>query len=247
MIARILYLFLLYIACLPLRAEHEEFLVNLPEAIKETSARKPVTEFFDKVYQAIDIKPTYVHLPARRGFLNLRQHKIHAEGYRAQEVGQREFGDLYRINIPLASVRIGIFCLNKTSCTISADQTYAIQRSFEHGQAICEQLAITCKYEQSQGAITKLLYRNVVDAVISPYPAYESYLCRSRHPVAYFKELSDYAFTIYHYTNLRDDEMRRRLEDALGKSLNESPSPFAVFYADPSLAVCGKIIKEVIS
>ncbi|MCW8091912.1 hypothetical protein [Alteromonas sp. ASW11-130] len=236
--------YILFLIGAPFKLQGAEYFINLPEPIESTSANKKIIDFFNSVYAEVDIQPIYIYSPAKRGFTNLHRKKIQAEGYRAGYIGETNVGVEYRIDVPLARVKVGVFCIYKYRCTIQRGQNYAIQASFQQGQEICRALDIKCQFVKGDRALAKLLERNMVDAVISPFPAYESYLCRTKQKTLFYKALPAHSFTIHHYTNLKSAALRQKITQAIVGRLRLPISPFRDFSSEPNLERCAKLVKS---
>ncbi len=230
--------------CITLCARANNFVINLPSPIENEDYSDQVKSFFTDVYIKLNIAPSFVFFSAERGFSLLEQNQIQAEGYRASYIGDLQ-GQPYKIDTPLATVKVGVFCAVKESCIIRPNRTYAIQTGFSLGKVICNLLDIQCKYERTPKGIAKLLDMGMVDAVITPYPAYSKYLCLSKLDTFYFHRLSEFNFSIYHYTNISDVQLRNVLENSLVENVQKYSSLFVRYHENPSLEHCDKMLFDV--
>lgn len=230
---------LLVLAIASFGSKANDFIVNLPKPIENENFSNEVKVFFRESYQAIGITPQFIFTSADRGFMSMKKNQIQAEGYRANLIGDN-LGNKYKLDTPLSKVKVAIFCVEKSNCNIQADYRYAIQYGFNYGKLVCEALKIRCGYAESPISIAKMLDTGLVNGVISPYPAYEKYLCLSQFEDIYFKNLQDYSFTIYHFTNILDADLRKKLNNSLKNSLTKYANVFARFDSEPTLNMCNK-------
>lgn len=97
------------LGCAYVCATPEDFLINLPTRLEHTEQGTKVQAFFTDVYADIGITPSFIFTTVERGFRSLKAGLIQAEGYRAEEIG-RELGEKFRVAVPLATVKVAIFC-----------------------------------------------------------------------------------------------------------------------------------------
>lgn len=219
----------------------EEFIINLPAPVKASSFSNEVQQFFIDVYEPVGIFPEFVFIPADRSFKLIRKGLIHAEGYRTSFVGD-PLGREIRLETPIFKIKVGLFCSSANKCRINPEQVYAIQSGFNYGLEICQNLAITCKQVADPGGLAKLLDTGLADAAISPYPAYDKYLCLSKHNQFFYRELEGLDFNIYHYTTISDERKRQALMASLDIQLKRHQNLFERFVREPDLSHCQKQI-----
>lgn len=219
----------------------EEFIINLPAPVEASSFSKGLKQFFIDVYEPISILPEFVFIPADRSFKLIKKGVIHAEGYRTSFVGDK-LGREIRLETPIFKIKVGLFCLSANKCRVNPEQVYAIQSGFKYGLEICHKLAITCKQVADPGGLAKLLDTGLADAVISPYPAYDKYLCLSKHNQFFYRELEGLDFNIYHYTTISDETKRQALIASLDIQLTRHQKLFDRFVRQPDLSHCQKQI-----
>ena len=232
------------LGCTYLCAAPEEFLINLPRPLEHTQQGTKVQAFFSDVYANIGITPAFIFATVERGFQSLKVGSIQAEGYRAEEIG-RELDEEFKVPVPLATVKVAIFCIKKQHCKPNPESHFAIQSGFGYGKLICENLGLTCQYAPNALSIARMLDQGLIDAVISPYPAYKSYLCQANANVFYVKPLPEFYFDIFHFTRITDEDAKLKLKQALQRKLAEDKALFAEYYQSPNLKVCKKRLQEI--
>ncbi|WP_111976892.1 hypothetical protein [Algibacillus agarilyticus] len=228
-------------------ANHKvDFVINIPEAIEDTKTSKELQFFYNAVYDELNIEPTYLFIPAKRGFKYFKNNTIQAEAFRTEAVGDLNVLAT-QIKPAIAKVAVALFCIKPKYCTINKGFVYGMPSGFEKGKIICARLGINCEYINQTAKLSKMLDLNIVDAVLSPYPAYKKLLCSTEQNDFYFNRLKDSSFGIYHYINTEDRTFIQNLEQSLKKHLAKGTLNLQQFTGVPNLEKCNKTLHSILT
>jgi hypothetical protein len=194
------------------------FTINVTEVIGNTQ-QKNTLRLFQRLYQNLNISPTLVHFPSKRGLAMVNSGEIDAEAYRFASVGLR-YENLIRVEEPIGVGNTGFFCVQAMECDVSEEQRVAMLVGFERAKDICEQFSLRCEYVSSAKALVKLLDKGLVQSILATTLEGKQIICQGSQDAYFFKLEASLVRYGYHFIHRKHIGLAPKLAENL-RSMRE--------------------------
>ncbi|MGY0584982.1 MAG: hypothetical protein ACW7DY_04860 [Paraglaciecola chathamensis] len=192
---------------------HDLFTINVTEAAGPVP-QKSTLRLFKRLYENLDIDPTLVYLPSKRGLAMVNTGEIDAEAYRFASVGQR-YANLIRVEEPIGVGNTGFFCVQIAQCDLSKKPKIAMLVGFERAKDICTQFALSCEYVSSAKALVKLLDKGLVQSILATTLEGKQIICQASQDTYFFKLEASLVRYGYHFIHRKHHALAPKLAENL--------------------------------
>ncbi|QHJ11200.1 hypothetical protein FX988_01428 [Paraglaciecola mesophila] len=192
---------------------HQLFTINVTEAAGPVP-QKSTLRLFKRLYENLDIDPSLVYLPSKRGLAMVNSGEIDAEAYRFASVGQR-YANLIRVEEPIGVGNTGFFCVQLTECDLSKKQKIAMLVGFERAKDICTQFALSCEYVASAKSLGKLLDQGLVQSILATTLEGKQIICQAGKDTYFFKLEASLVRYGYHFIHRKHHALAPKLAENL--------------------------------
>ena len=225
-------------------AGNSDYIINIPESLKNSTDNADVQFILNQAYGNLGITPRYVYLPTPRSKRYLESGEIQAEAFRTKEVGDT-FNGATQIAIEFAKIRVAVICIQPKLCEVDSILHYALFSGFERGISICDELDIQCEFVNSATALAKMLDTQIVDAIIITPAGMAEILCQCAATDLYYRFISEVEIPLFHYIRAGDMPFTRALEKSLRDVLRQNPDKLLGFVNVPDISACQKRLHKI--
>lgn len=197
------------------RPDAAVFTIDVTEAAGK-APQKSTIRLFNRLYASLDIKPTLIYLPSKRGLTMVNNGELDAEAYRFVSVGQR-YANLIRIDEPIGVGNTGFFCVQQNTCGIRKNDKVAMLSGFERAAEICVQFLLSCEYVSSAKGLGKLLDQGLVQGILATTLEGKQIICQANGDKYFFKLEPSLVRYGYHFVHRK----HQSLVSALAENLRE--------------------------
>lgn len=190
------------------------FTINVTEAAGAAPQQKSTQRLFQRLYENLNIEPTIVYFPSKRGLAMVNSGKVDAEAYRFASVGQR-YANLIRVEEPIGVGNTGFFCAQMSACDIAENSKIAMLVGFERAKDICEQFLLSCEYVASAKGLGKLLDKGLVQAILATTLEGKQIVCQANKDKYFFKLEASLVRYGYHFVHRKHHALAPKLAENL--------------------------------
>lgn len=208
------FVIVLFVCSYPSPANSGEFLISLPESLQSNGTRTSIEAIFNRIYQTIDITPTYVYLPTQRGIQLMESGKIDAEGVRTHSVG-KAYTKAIRIPKAFITLEVVTICLEKQHCILNEDTAVGVLKTFEAAKAYCVDNQLNCTQAQKVDDLFKLLETGFADAVIMITHSAALHVCQLNSQQINYALMEDLGVDAFHYLHQKHQKYAPSINHAL--------------------------------
>ncbi|WP_166423937.1 hypothetical protein [Paraglaciecola sp. 20A4] len=181
------------------------YMINVTEVDGE-QPQVSTTRLFKYLYANLNISPTLVSFPSKRGLNMVNNGKLDAEAFRFASVGG-QYKNLIRVIEPVGVGQTGFFCVQQAACKIDEAHKIAMLVGFVRATDICTNFSLNCKYVSSAKGLAKLLEQGLVHAILATTIEGKQIICQAKQSQYFFKLEESLVRYGYHYVHRKHQSL----------------------------------------
>lgn len=205
-------LFLLFCSQQDARSD-DTYTINVAENISNAFERLSIEQFFDAVYEHVDITPEYQYFPSTRGMELVNSGVLDAEASRFPSV-IKPYSNLIQVPAAISQVKASLICLSSHNCELR-DGIIAVVKGFLRARQFCGRLRLDCYYSDDYATLIRVLERKKANFILAPDYALPNVICKSDISSFYIKPVIELTGNTFHYVHKKHSHLVQQLANAI--------------------------------
>lgn len=214
-ISRLLACVFLLLCSLKPAQSDEAYTINVAENISNAFERRSIEQFFNAVYDHVDITPEYHYFPSGRGLELVDSGVLDAEAARFPSV-VKYYKNLIRVPVSTSKVSASLICLSSHPCGLN-DGIVAVVKGFLYAKQLCEKQRLDCYYSDDYATLVTVLEHKKANFVLTPDYALPNVICNSGISNFFIRPVKELGGDTFHYVHKKHAHLVPRLTNAIRK------------------------------
>lgn len=219
------------------------FTINVAETAATEQRKSALQNYFRQIYSSVGIKPSFVFMPSNRGLAAVNAGEIDAEAGRLEQIAS-QYPNLTKVNAPLATIKVALFCLSKEQCELRENAKIGVQKGFQSAVEFCDQLSEECYFDTNVQSLAKLLERSMLSSLFLVKAESSQVLCNLSSDIIYYVDLPQFSRQTFHYLNNKYRSLAPQLAEAIKQVNAQYKEHFSEDGWKLSLTKCGKVMES---